>query len=1258
MFKKRFLLALALAGMTGLSFGNLNTISGLFSTQATTATVACTGGGSESFSNLGSSSSSYSTRVWTGDNGVEWTATDARTDQDLNGDAIAVRSGSLKNTSIVSDGVGTINFDYARVFSGNSTLQLFVNGVQYGADITVSSTSATTFTQVVNVSGDVVIELINSGGKRTIIDDLSWDCYSAPTVPCAAPVAATSATSSNVTATSADISVVGATADTYLVVSSASATLSAGPVDATEYAVNDNIGGGQVVYVGTDANFTLSNLTEDTDYNLFVYPNNNVDCTGGPLYTATSTDLTVSTPVAPCIGANETFSNLGSSASSYTTRSWTGDNGVNWTATDARTDQDLNGDAIAIRTGSLSNDAVITGGVGTLSFNYARVFSNNSILKVFVNGVQYGGDIDVTDTAATVFSTVVDVDGDVTVSIENSGYRTIIDDLTWNCYEVPNRPEIQLLDSNLAVQECGNFNLDFNNVETGVDADRTFTVKNAGLLDLTVSALTLSDATNYTIVSPAVPFTLTADSTQDVTVRFNSATAAAYPATLTVVSDDAEDACAAPSIDSAALNFANITASSIDVTVDGVTADGYIAVLGDAGVAPVAGTTYVVGDTLGTDTIIYVGTDATFSIADLDESTAYPIFIYAYNDTDCFGAPVYSEGTDDEFTTEVAPCVGANETFSNLGSSASNYTTRSWTGDNGINWTATDARTDQDLNGDAIAIRTGSLSNDAVITGGIGTLSFNYARVFTGNSTLKVFVNGVQYGGDIDVTDTAATAFSTVVDVAGSVTVSIENSGKRTIIDDLTWGCYEVPNRPEIQLLDSNAARQECGNFNLDFNNVETGVDADRTFTVKNGGLLDLTVSALTLSDATNYTIVSPAVPFTLTANSTQDVTVRFNSATAAAYPATLTVVSDDADEANCVVDLNANAQDACTAPSIDSAALNFANITASSIDVTVDGVTADGYIAVLGDAGVAPVAGTTYVVGDTLGADTIIYVGTDATFSIADLDGATAYPIFVYAYNDTNCFNGPAYSEGTDDEFTTDVAPCVGATETFSNLGSSSSSYTTRTWTGDNGINWTATDARTDRDLNGDAICVRSGSLSNDAVISGGIGTLSFNYARVFSRNSILKVYVNGVQYGGDIDVTDTAPTLFSEVINVTGDITVELVNSGKRTVIDDLTWDCYAGSSARMAMTTVEENNVTSTLSSKEVVLYPNPNNGQFQVELTSTDATAQVEVFDTLGKRVFSKNISGTETINLENANKGIYMAVITSGNNVTTKKVVIK
>ncbi|AXG72785.1 T9SS C-terminal target domain-containing protein [Flavobacterium arcticum] len=131
------------------------------------------GQGSESFSNLGSSSGSYSTRTWTGDDGIGWTANDARTDQSLNGKAIALRTSILTNTTTIG-GIGTLSFKYARVFSGNSTLKVYVNNVQYGSNITVSNTIATTFSVDVNITGDVTIKLVNSGGNRTIIDDISW----------------------------------------------------------------------------------------------------------------------------------------------------------------------------------------------------------------------------------------------------------------------------------------------------------------------------------------------------------------------------------------------------------------------------------------------------------------------------------------------------------------------------------------------------------------------------------------------------------------------------------------------------------------------------------------------------------------------------------------------------------------------------------------------------------------------------------------------------------------------------------------------------------------------------------------------------------------------------------------------------------------------------------------------------------------------------------------------------------------------------
>ena len=112
---------------------------------------------------------------------------------------------------------------------------------------------------------------------------------------------------------------------------------------------------------------------------------------------------------------------------------------------------------------------------------------------------------------------------------------------------------------------------------------------------------------------------------------------------------------------------------------------------------------------------------------------------------------------------------------------------------------------------------------------------------------------------------------------------------------------------------------------------------------------------------------------------------------------------------------------------------------------------------------------------------------------------------------------------------------------ETFSNIGNSNSSYLTRTWTGDDGISWEATEARTDQDINGDAISYRGGGrLINTSTISGGVGTLSFQYARVFSNSSTVRVYVNDVQYGDDLIVSSTAPNTFSTAVNVTGNVEI----------------------------------------------------------------------------------------------------------------------
>lgn len=132
----------------------------------------------ENFENIPTSStSSYLTRTWT-NAGVTWTATDARTDQTISTKAITVRDGSLQSSTL-SNGIGSLTVTTQLKFSGsNGTFNVQVNGTTVGT-IPYSTTSATTTINNINVSGNVVVTLVNTvSGNRVAIDNLSWTCYS------------------------------------------------------------------------------------------------------------------------------------------------------------------------------------------------------------------------------------------------------------------------------------------------------------------------------------------------------------------------------------------------------------------------------------------------------------------------------------------------------------------------------------------------------------------------------------------------------------------------------------------------------------------------------------------------------------------------------------------------------------------------------------------------------------------------------------------------------------------------------------------------------------------------------------------------------------------------------------------------------------------------------------------------------------------------------------------------------------------------
>lgn len=140
--------------------------------------------------------------------------------------------------------------------------------------------------------------------------------------------------------------------------------------------------------------------------------------------------------------------------------------------------------------------------------------------------------------------------------------------------------------------------------------------------------------------------------------------------------------------------------------------------------------------------------------------------------------------------------------------------------------------------------------------------------------------------------------------------------------------------------------------------------------------------------------------------------------------------------------------------------------------------------------------------------------------------------------------------------------------TEDFSNLPTTSSgSYLSRTWTGTDGVTWTAQGARTDQTLNGKAICF--GTSGNRWVTSptyaNGMGTLTFNYVRGFTGTTgtrTLQVWVNGTQIGSDITVSNTSDVVvgYSQVINADGNVQLEIRSTGSSQIrLDDIAWNTY---------------------------------------------------------------------------------------------------
>ncbi|UQB68746.1 T9SS type A sorting domain-containing protein [Epilithonimonas zeae] len=140
------------------------------------------------------------------------------------------------------------------------------------------------------------------------------------------------------------------------------------------------------------------------------------------------------------------------------------------------------------------------------------------------------------------------------------------------------------------------------------------------------------------------------------------------------------------------------------------------------------------------------------------------------------------------------------ESFVNITTGQTGYASRTWNGDNGQSWTASDARTDQSINTAAVTVRNGALTfglTTAQKNAGIGTLTLNAAAKVTpsDNGSLELVINGVTVGTNKTVTGSTTTSVSwTGINVATitSIVINQKTSGARITIDDISWTSYSA----------------------------------------------------------------------------------------------------------------------------------------------------------------------------------------------------------------------------------------------------------------------------------------------------------------------------------------------------------------------------------------------------------------------------------------------------------------------------------
>lgn len=229
-------------------------------------------------------------------------------------------------------------------------------------------------------------------------------------------------------------------------------------------------------------------------------------------------------------------------------------------------------------------------------------------------------------------------------------------------------------------------------------------------------------------------------------------------------------------------------------------------------------------------------------------------------------------------------------------------------------------------------------------------------------------------------------------------------SGCNVGIDDVNATLGVLPNR-EINVK-QNGSTIFSGGIASPIG-TPVGSPVNISFLIENQGsgeVLDVSNVTFTGVDASDYSVNSPAIPFSIDGSSSVTLVVEFNPTAEGTRVATMEISSNDSDEPVYSVILNSTGGLFATEPLNQASALNFSDIKSFRFASEIVGSAgAEGYL-VLRKTGSAvsglPADGEEYVVGDPIGDAKVVYSGPAASFSSKDVAENTTYHFAIFAYN------------------------------------------------------------------------------------------------------------------------------------------------------------------------------------------------------------------------------------------------------------------